>query len=814
MKIKLLAAFTFLLLVGKAYSQNIELWGTALNGGPTEGGTIFKINNDGSGYSNQYYFQVPYSPVGDLYQAQDNKIYGMTPGGGANGAGTIFRLDPINNIKTDLYSFNIPTGTIPYGSLIQLTNGKLYGMTKNGGTHNVGVIFSFDPLSSLYTVLHNFDSTYGANPYGSLMNASDGKLYGMTAIGGSYNSGVLFSFDTTSNVYVDLMDFDGINGKYPSGNVIQASNGLLYGMTSQGGSYGKGNIFSYDILNSIYSSLVDLNDSIGRYPQGSLMQSSNGKLYGLTLFGGAGYGVLFSYEIGSNIFTDLHYFDFVNGGWPSNSLIEDANGNLYGISDGGTNSGVIFSYDTTVNSYIPLYQLNSNEGVSPRSSLIQATNGKFYSMTNGGGANNAGVIFSYDLIVYSMLFEFPGTTGYGSVSGFIKADNGKFYGLNAGGGAHNLGALYSYDPLNSVYTDLYDFDEVHGSNPDGGLMQASNGLLYGMANGGGTTDNGVLFSYDILSDVFTDLIHFDGTNGSYPSHTRLIELSNGKLYGTTYGGGTGNGNIFSYDISSGVLNSLYDFDGTSGGFPRSTLMQATDSLLYGTALGGANNKGVIYSFNISNNVYTDLFDFDIATGYNSRSQLVEAANGKLYGMTRFGGANDSGVIFTYDPGTMIYSDILDFSTANGAFPFGNLMKASDGNLYGCAGDGGANNAGVIFSLDPSTNIFTKLYDLNFYEGINPTELIEVDSLVGINEVLNSEEIKIYPNPISSTSIIFFNKELKDAEVVIYDVLGKEMMRKKMGGDKMQIEKGSLSSGCYTVIVKHNDRQSALKLIVE
>ena len=70
---------------------------------------------------------------------------------------------------------------IPYGSLMQASDGKLYGMTTNGGSSSDnGVIFSFDPSSSTYTKLKDFDNTNGANPYGSLMQASDGKLYGMT----------------------------------------------------------------------------------------------------------------------------------------------------------------------------------------------------------------------------------------------------------------------------------------------------------------------------------------------------------------------------------------------------------------------------------------------------------------------------------------------------------------------------------------------------------------------------------------------------------------------------------------------------------
>jgi uncharacterized repeat protein (TIGR03803 family) len=94
-----------------------------------------------------------------------------------------------------LKNFDNTNGAHPNGSLIQATNGKLYGMTSEGGSINAGVIFSFDPSSYTYTKLKNFDGTNGGNPYGSLMQARNGKLYGMTRKGGSINAGVIFSFD-------------------------------------------------------------------------------------------------------------------------------------------------------------------------------------------------------------------------------------------------------------------------------------------------------------------------------------------------------------------------------------------------------------------------------------------------------------------------------------------------------------------------------------------------------------------------------------------------------------------------------------------
>jgi uncharacterized repeat protein (TIGR03803 family) len=141
-------------------------------------------------------------------------------------------------------------------------------MTAGGGSSNQGVIFSFDPSTTTYTKLKDFDGTNGASPNGSMIQASDGKLYGMTNLGGNgpdvYNrgDGVVFSFDPSSSVYTKLKDFDGANGANPYGGLTQASDGKLYGMTTQGGSGNTGVIFSFDLSSSTYIKLMDFIDAI------------------------------------------------------------------------------------------------------------------------------------------------------------------------------------------------------------------------------------------------------------------------------------------------------------------------------------------------------------------------------------------------------------------------------------------------------------------------------------------------------------------------------------------------------------------------
>ncbi len=154
-------------------------------------------------------------------------------------------------------------------------------MKQSGGSVGDGVLFSFDPSSSTYTKLMDFDRrTNGKYPTGSLIQANNGKIYGMTTQGGSSGSGVIFSFDPSSSTFIKLKDFDDASGNYPRGSLIQASDGKLYGMTSQGGSSGSGVIFSFNPSSSTYTKLKDFDDTNGGNPSGSLIQQSKELLPG------------------------------------------------------------------------------------------------------------------------------------------------------------------------------------------------------------------------------------------------------------------------------------------------------------------------------------------------------------------------------------------------------------------------------------------------------------------------------------------------------------------------------------------------------
>ena len=523
---KILIVISFLLAISSIDSQTLN--GVTFLGGADGGGSISKfIPSINSLTISKSLAGIDMGPSSSLIQASNGKFYGVTSYGGLHNFGSIVCYDPISTVYSKLKHFDYyADGGVPVGALIQANDGKLYGMTAGGGTNNYGVIYSYDPNNSAYKKLVDFDGITGWGPYSSLIQASDGKLYGMTNFGGSDGYGVIFSFDIITGSYTKILDFNASTGVRPQGCLVQNSDGKLYGTTSEGGNNFGGTIFSIDPLTHVFSKLYDftnMNDG-----SGSLIQTGVGMLYGTTRTGGSsGNGTMFSFDPSSLAFNTVHEFDSSGGSAPVGTLTEASDGKLYGVTNtgGSNNAGIIFSFELSAQTFLKLKDFDIPDGGSPTASLMRASDGSLYGSA-GGGANNAGVIFSFDLShSYTLLKTFGYSKDGSNISGSLaRANNGNLYGMCTNGGSNNLGVLFSFDVTSSTYTRLRDFDYVNGSYPYGSLVQASDGKLYGMTSRGGFDgDNTGYPDYD-LGTIFS----FDVTSGTY---TRLKKLVNYSLSG-------------------------------------------------------------------------------------------------------------------------------------------------------------------------------------------------------------------------------------------------------------------------------------------
>ncbi|HWY75580.1 MAG TPA: choice-of-anchor tandem repeat GloVer-containing protein, partial [Verrucomicrobiae bacterium] len=175
---------------------NGALYGTTYQGGQFHFGTVFRIDKSGSNFSVVHDFAGGTNDgslaFANLITASNGRLYGTTSGGGQSGGGVIFAMDYNGSNYMVLHHFAVasgPDGNAPYGALTQGTGGALYGTTSFGGTQQKGTIFQINPDGSGYTVLVNFSSAIGANPFGGLIIGSDGAFYGTASAAGPLGRG-------------------------------------------------------------------------------------------------------------------------------------------------------------------------------------------------------------------------------------------------------------------------------------------------------------------------------------------------------------------------------------------------------------------------------------------------------------------------------------------------------------------------------------------------------------------------------------------------------------------------------------------------
>ncbi|HZM01395.1 MAG TPA: choice-of-anchor tandem repeat GloVer-containing protein [Candidatus Saccharimonadales bacterium] len=238
-------------------------WGGDLSKGGGSGlGTVFKITSNGT-FALLYAFSGTDGghPNAGLAQGSDGNLYGTTsqggdlaaPLGGGNGLGTLFSITPDGTTLTPLVPFNGDNGGNPDGGLVKGSDGNFYGTTYWGGDltlnsgQGYGSAFQLTPGGG-FTMLATFNGTNGAHPYAGLVQGSDGNFYGTTywggdlTVNGGNGYGSVFRMSSDGTI-ATLVKFTGGNGAYPYFGVIRASDGNLYGATSQGGSGGGGTIF-------------------------------------------------------------------------------------------------------------------------------------------------------------------------------------------------------------------------------------------------------------------------------------------------------------------------------------------------------------------------------------------------------------------------------------------------------------------------------------------------------------------------------------------------------------------------------------------
>jgi uncharacterized repeat protein (TIGR03803 family) len=336
-------------------------YGTTSGGGNRNDGTVYKITPSGQ-ETVLYSFQGGAdgsTPTGQLIQDSEGNLYGTTSEGGSTSNGTVYKITPSGQ-ETVLHSFQGGTtdGNAPLASLIQDSEGNLYGTTCQGGSTNNGTVFKITP-SGQETVLYSFqDGSDGSFPVSSLIQDGEGNLYGTTFLGGSTDNGTVFKITPSGQETVLYSFQDGSDGNNPSSGLILGRDGNAYGITHTGGNKNDGTVYKITASGQETVLYSFQGGTDGSAPLGGLVLGSDGNFYGTTLYGGSGAssscdkvgcGAVFKITPSGQETVLYSFQGGTDGGHPASSLIQDSEGNLYGTtSEGGSNNaGTVFRLTVT-----------------------------------------------------------------------------------------------------------------------------------------------------------------------------------------------------------------------------------------------------------------------------------------------------------------------------------------------------------------------------------------------------------------------------------------------------------------------------------
>jgi len=412
-------------------------------------------------------------------------------------------------------------------------------------------------------------------------------------------------------------------------------------------------------------------DSEGSDPQSGIVQMHDGDFAGTTV---GGIGTLFQMD-GSGRLHTLYRFKGYDGANPHAPLWIGADGDWYGTAmNGASGWGDVYRFEyngslSVLKSFIPSPK---GEGGVPHAPVIfvhdsLSGSGALFGVTTRGGRDDLGTIFRLDdatgrLLTLKSFRGWDGASPYESLLEF----GGNLYGTTTAGGLAGGGVLFRIDPDGTVYTVLHNFTADEGIQPEAPLV-AVNGMLYGTTFLGGKHGMGTVFRIDPMTARLTVLHHFTGIDGANP-HAALVSARDGYLYGTTFSHGGDDrgafGNVFRMDRNGNQFQTIHRFNGMDGAFAQSRLIEATDGALYGTtAQGGSHNLGVVFRI-----VFVPVSSIQPSSGpaAGGRQVTVVGSNFQTGARLSFGGdsadileSTDTSLVATtpaLEPGTL--NDVL------------------------------------------------------------------------------------------------------------------------------------------------------------
>jgi uncharacterized repeat protein (TIGR03803 family) len=705
-----------------------NLFGTTLQGGAGDLGTVFRVRADGSGFVVLHSFvggtADGSSPYTGLLADGAGNLYGTTYQGGASNLGTVFTIKPDGSGYTVLHSFfgGSAGGANPLSGLVTDGGTTLFGTTQFGGASNLGTVFTIKTDGSGFALLSSLAGVFGSHPRGNLLADGAGNLFGTTPSGG-YGAGTVFTIKTDGSGFTLLHAFPSLptlEGAGPNGDLVADGAGNLYGTAYAGGALDLGTVFTirtdgtgFAVLRSFAGGIAD-----GSGPHAGLLADGAGNLYGTTVHGGASdAGTVFRIAIDGSAFAVVHSFTGApfDGAYPEAGLVADPAGGLYGTTEqgGSSGSGTVFRLETDGSGYSLVYsfEASATDGTYPWAGLLSDGAGNLYGTTWRGGASGCGTVYTVrnDGSGFSLLHSFACSPndGRAPLADLISDGNGNLYGTTGGGGARDIGTVFTIRTDGSGYMLLHSFagGATDGAGPQAGLLADGAGFLYGTTNYGGASDRGTIFKVKVDGTDFALLYTFTG--GAVDGRTPwggLVSDGTGGLYGTLYHGGlTDSGRIYTIKTDGTGFAVLHSFAGgaTDGRLPLGRLViDGTD--LYGTTVnGGDSDEGTVFTLKTDGSGFGLLHSFagGVSDGRGPSLTLLADGVGNLYGMTGTGGTSDLGTVYTLKSDGTGFTLLHSFAgpPSDGSYPRAALVRRGR-TLYGTTTSGGVHDGGTVFAL--------------------------------------------------------------------------------------------------------------------
>lgn len=363
-----------------------------------------------------------------------------------------------------------------------------------------------------FNVLVNFNGANGSGPdYVTLVQGRDGRLYGTTYGGGANGLGAVIRINVTTQNSIVVHSFDGTNGSSPGAGLTLATDGYYYGTTVYGGIANVGVLYKINPAGTYVVLHQFAGGSDGEYPYGPPIQAGDGNFYGATTGIPNSSNATIYKLTSSGVYSVIYTFDQPTSGVEVLGLTQGTDGLLYATANVGGSTGCGTIVKLTTSGVLKETHTFScqNGGANPVATPMQASDGNFYGTTQNGGFNNRGTLYQLtDVFGLNVLHEFGVTPGDGSNAdaGLVQGSDGNLYGVN-----YTFPVIYSWNLSGGGYTVLYTLGSGFFIS---GLMQDTNGHFYGTSQLDGTHSDGYVYVFDIGLGPFVTFVRSQGKVGA------------------------------------------------------------------------------------------------------------------------------------------------------------------------------------------------------------------------------------------------------------------------------------------------------------